>query len=104
MRAGAVLCTFEDSRSAGEALASALRLPCQLVDCHHFPDGESRVRLDPVPRRAVVYRALQHPNDKLIELLLLASVLQGRGGIGRFSSRPTCPTCARTQRCTRARR
>ena len=80
MSAGSVLCTFADSRAAGEALARELGMPCQLVDCHHFPDGESRVRLDPIPRRAVVYRALQRPNDKLIELLLLASIVQDRGG------------------------
>jgi ribose-phosphate pyrophosphokinase len=79
MSAGPVLCTFADSHFPAAALARELRLPCQLVDCHHFPDGESRVRLDPLPERIVVYRALQRPNDKLIELLLLASVAQDAG-------------------------
>jgi ribose-phosphate pyrophosphokinase len=70
-----VLCSFEEDLSAAKPLARRLGVPCQLVECHHFPDGESRVRIDPRPERAIVFRSLHHPNEKLLELLLLASVL-----------------------------
>jgi ribose-phosphate pyrophosphokinase len=80
MTAGPVLCLFEDGRASGVELADALGIGWQLVECHRFPDGESRVRLDPLPSRALVYRSLDQPNDKLIELLLLGSVLRSDAG------------------------
>jgi ribose-phosphate pyrophosphokinase len=75
-----VVCAFAEDGPAAERLARALMLPCQIVECHHFPDGESRVRIDPVPANAVIYRSLHQPNEKLVELLLLASVLSDSAG------------------------
>jgi ribose-phosphate pyrophosphokinase len=80
MSNGWTLCAFADDQAAAERLARAMALPCQLVESHRFPDGEIRLRLDPVPERALAYRSLHHPNDKLIELLLLASVLRNPAG------------------------
>jgi ribose-phosphate pyrophosphokinase len=48
---------------------------------HHFPDGESMVRV-PVPlaaSTAILYRSLDHPNAKLVELLFAASALRENG-------------------------
>lgn len=75
-----VVCAFAEDGPAAERLAHALALRCQIAECHHFPDGESRVRIDPVPANAIIYRSLHRPNEKLIELLLLASVLSDRAG------------------------
>jgi ribose-phosphate pyrophosphokinase len=76
---GWTLCTFEDGAPQAEALGRALGVPVQRVACHRFPDGESRVRVDPCPERALIYRSLHQPNEKLIEILLLASVLRDHG-------------------------
>jgi ribose-phosphate pyrophosphokinase len=75
-----VVCAFAEDGPAAERLAHALALPCQIVKCHRFPDGESRIRIDPVPELAIIYRSLHQPNDKLVELLLLSSVLSDSTG------------------------
>lgn len=55
------------------------------VEVHRFPDGESRVRLPQLPAgHAWLYRSLDHPNDKLVELLLAARTLR-QGGAQRVS-------------------
>jgi len=47
---------------------------------HHFPDGESFVRLPPsLPGHVIVCRSLNQPNDKLIELLLCAKTARELG-------------------------
>ena len=75
---------FPDSADAARRLAQALEIPCHVADLHRFPDGESLVRLpEPAPNepveRAIVYRSLDRPNDKLVELTLAASVLRRQG-------------------------
>jgi ribose-phosphate pyrophosphokinase len=60
-------------------LADRLGVTCQTVAVRHFPDGESLVRVDPSPETALLYRSLDHPNDKLVELLLAASALRANG-------------------------
>jgi ribose-phosphate pyrophosphokinase len=43
------------------------------VQRHRFPDGEIRLRLpDALPERVVLLRTLDHPNEKLVDLLLAA--------------------------------
>lgn len=74
---------FPESAEGARRLAAALGVPCHIAELHRFPDGESLVRLPqaearPVDR-AVVYRSLDRPNDKLIELTLAASVLRRHG-------------------------
>ncbi len=72
---------FAESWPSAMALATELGIPCHAVECHRFPDGESRIRLDVVARDSIVYRSLDPPNDKLIELLLVASVLRANGPV-----------------------
>ena len=62
------------SASAGAAaLARELGVPCLPVESHRFPDGEMRLRLPvPMPRRAAIYASLDHPNEKLVALLIAA--------------------------------
>lgn len=76
MRALEAVYGFAESWSTAAALAAELGVPCHAVECHRFPDGESRIRLDVVARNSIVYRSLDQPNDKLIELLLAVSVLR----------------------------
>ena len=73
----AVLLHFEDEQVPAERLAHALGLASRLVERHRFPDEELRLRLPvdasgALPETLVVYRSLARPNDKLIELMLVA--------------------------------
>jgi ribose-phosphate pyrophosphokinase len=64
---------FPDCMAMATAIATELGAPCAAVEIHAFPDGESRVRLPvDLPHQVVLCRSLDHPNDKLVELLLTA--------------------------------
>ncbi len=68
-----ILLGFSDYRPQGEALAETLGIPFALVNVHRFPDGESKLTLpEKLPEKVIICRSLDHPNDKLIELLLAA--------------------------------
>lgn len=75
---------FPESADSARRLADALGLPCHIAEVHRFPDGESLVRLPVAFDRTIVYRSLDRPNDKLVELALAASVLR-RQGAGEIS-------------------
>lgn len=76
---------FAESARSAQALAEALGLAYATVDVHRFPDGESRLRLPQLcGGHALLYRSLDYPNDKLIELLLAARTLR-QNGVGRLS-------------------
>ena len=75
----ATLYAFPESAAAARRLASLLAIPCVDVAVHRFPDGESLVRIDPPAERAILYRSLDRPNDKLIEILLAAAALRDGG-------------------------
>jgi ribose-phosphate pyrophosphokinase len=61
------------------ALARALGVPRLSVKARHFPDRESLIQVEPSPRTALLYCSLDHPNDKLVEILLAASALRDNG-------------------------
>ncbi|MDE2402777.1 MAG: ribose-phosphate diphosphokinase [Burkholderiales bacterium] len=72
-----LLLHFDDERAPAERLASACALPCACIERHRFPDDELRLRLpvdanSALPEQVVLYRSLDRPNDKLIELMLVA--------------------------------
>lgn len=70
----AVLLGFEEYRSQAQALAQAAGLSYADIHIHHFPDGESLVRLPAdLPEQVVFCRSLDRPNNKLIELILAAA-------------------------------
>ena len=76
----AVLLCFEEEQNIGKRLAQAAHMACTVVQHHHFPDGEIKLRLPPsLPARVVVLRSLNQPNDKLIELLLTAQTARTLG-------------------------
>lgn len=65
-----VLHFVEEERQARH-LAVALGLELQPIGQHRFPDGESRITLPPsLPHTVVLYCSLNHPDAKLVELLL----------------------------------
>lgn len=67
---------FAECMPQARGLAAALGVACHEVAVRRFPDGESLVRVPAVSERPVLYRSLNDPNTKLIELLLAASVLR----------------------------
>jgi ribose-phosphate pyrophosphokinase len=75
----ALLC-FDDELDVARRAAEAANLRLAVVERHRFPDGEWRLRLPPaLPARVVVWRSLHQPNEKLVELLLLADTARQLG-------------------------
>jgi ribose-phosphate pyrophosphokinase len=71
---------FDDYAGQARELAEALAMPCKVVDRHRFPDGEVKLTLPaPLPEHVIIYRSLDHPNEKLVELLLAASAAREQG-------------------------
>jgi ribose-phosphate pyrophosphokinase len=70
---------FADGEAQARELALRLGVPYETVEVHYFPDAECKVRIKGRARRPIVYRPLNHPNAKLIELILSASVLRDDG-------------------------
>lgn len=80
MNDGRMILTFEEYAEPGRRLASVSNCMFGLVDTHHFPDGESRLRLPvDLPEKVVLCRSLNTPNEKLIELILAAEHLRNHG-------------------------
>ncbi len=66
-----LILAFSEYLAQAQRLATALDIQVQEVFLHHFPDGESLIRLPTVlPDHVIICRSLNQPNDKLIELLL----------------------------------
>ncbi len=65
---------FPDYREPARRLAVAAGLAYRDIRVHHFPDGESLVRLpEHLPQRVILCRSLDDPNRKLVELELAAA-------------------------------
>src|SRR5690606_35941146 len=74
---------FAECAEPAARLARELGLPCREVAVRRFPDGESLVRVPEAPETAILYRSLDRPNEKIVELLLAASALRD-GGTSRL--------------------
>jgi ribose-phosphate pyrophosphokinase len=80
--ATATLLCFDDEQAAAERLALAWGpgLRCLTVARHRFPDGEFKLRLPaPLAGPVAVFRGLHQPNEKLVELLLVAQTARSLG-------------------------
>ncbi|MCX7863828.1 MAG: ribose-phosphate diphosphokinase, partial [Novosphingobium sp.] len=74
-----MIAPFAESLEPAGSLSRALGVACAPVAVHRFPDGESLVRVSGKPKTAILYRSLDNPNAKLIELLLAASAFRENG-------------------------
>ncbi|HTN14308.1 MAG TPA: ribose-phosphate diphosphokinase [Sphingomonadaceae bacterium] len=70
------LFAFSECSEAAKWLAAELGIGFSEIALRHFPDGESLVRVEPAANVALLYRSLDDPNAKLVELLLAASALR----------------------------
>jgi ribose-phosphate pyrophosphokinase len=73
------LFAFAECAAQAKDLAQRLKIDCEIVEAHYFPDSECRVQVKGRGARPAVYRPLHMPNAKLIEIILAASVLRGDG-------------------------
>jgi ribose-phosphate pyrophosphokinase len=72
-----LLLYFDDEAAPALRLAEASGCASACIEAHRFPDDELRLRLPvnaqgTLPAHLVIYRSLDRPNDKLIELMLVA--------------------------------
>ena len=71
---------FRECETLAREVANQLDLDLRLVDVHAFPDGESLVRIKcDTSGPVLLFRSLDHPNDRLVELLLAADGLRRQG-------------------------
>lgn len=80
----ALLLYFDDEQAPALRLAQACGLRAACVERHRFPDEELRLRLPvdaqgQMPAQLVIYRSLDRPNDKLIELMLVSRQARALG-------------------------
>jgi len=76
----ALLLHFDDELPSAQRIATHADLSLGLIERHRFPDGEFKLRLPAtLPERVVVLRTLDHPNEKLVELLLAARTARALG-------------------------
>lgn len=75
-----MLLTFADYEPFSRKLAESAGLDCQRIAARRFPDGESLIRLpSAVPEQIILCRSLDHPNRKLIELILASATARTLG-------------------------
>ena len=70
---------FPDEAAPARRLAGTLGCPLALVETHTFPDGEVLPRVAATTPTTILYRSLNRPNEKLVELLLAADGLRRAG-------------------------
>ncbi len=75
-----LLIYFPECREPAKRLAAQMGLNSAQIRLHNFPDGESLVTLpEPLPSCVIIYRSLNQPNGKLVELLLAARGARDKG-------------------------
>lgn len=75
-----MLLHFEDEERFAGQLATATGLAPHRIVRHRFPDGELRLTLPArVPERVTLLRSLHQPNEKLVELMLVAQTARDLG-------------------------
>lgn len=70
---------FPEAMEAASRLAERLAIELCPINRHRFPDGESLVQVDEREGTALLYRSLDRPNEKLVELILAASAIRDGG-------------------------
>lgn len=75
-----MLLSFDDEAGFARSLAAAAGLELAAIARHRFPDGELKLTLPArLPERVALLRTLDHPNEKLVELLLAAETARTLG-------------------------
>jgi ribose-phosphate pyrophosphokinase len=73
---------FPEYVHQAQLLADLLNMQMKVVLIHRFPDGESKITVPtPIPEHIILVRSLDHPNDKLVELLLTCATARSLGAV-----------------------
>jgi ribose-phosphate pyrophosphokinase len=75
---------FPDAAAPARRLARALGIGFRLIGHHHFPDGESQVRVGKTGSHAILFQPLHQPNARLVDALLAGAALRD-GGANRVT-------------------
>ncbi len=76
----ALILAFPGYEREAQAFAAAAAIPCATLDVHHFPDAESKVMLPAnPPDHIILCNSLEHPNEKLVDLVLAADGARNQG-------------------------
>jgi len=71
---------FAASARQSQALAQHMNVSCKLIQVHRFPDGESKITVPTeLPATVIFLLSLDHPNDKLVELILAIGAARAQG-------------------------
>src|SRR6478672_6773604 len=76
---GADIQSLPSGLEQAKRLARRLDVPVREIEVHEFPDGEMRVTVSPGIPATIIYAPLDHPNDKLLAILLAAEALRRNG-------------------------
>lgn len=75
-----LLLHFEEDQPMAARIAQAADMAYARIERHRFPDGELKLCLPAIlPARVVLLRTLNNPNEKLVELLLVARTARTLG-------------------------
>jgi len=75
-----IVASLPDYTEPAQRLAKELGYDYQPIRVHRFPDGECRVSVPTqLPAHIIICQSLDHPNDKLVELLLAIHTLRPAG-------------------------
>lgn len=75
-----LLLHFAEDLSSASAIAAAAGFNHAAIERHRFPDGELKLRLPTkLPARVTLLRTLDNPNEKLVELMLVARTARTLG-------------------------
>ena len=75
-----LLIGFPNYREPAQRLASKAGIAYAEALIHHFPDGETRLQLpEALPEQVVLCQTLDHPNSRLVELVLAAATARDLG-------------------------
>ena len=75
-----MILSFKDYEKQSRKLAQGLNIPCHIIQQHRFPDDENKITLPSRLAEHVIFcRSLDHPNEKLVELLLAVKTARQLG-------------------------
>lgn len=71
---------FEEDTKIATSIAKQSGLSPLMISRHRFPDGELKMKLpSELSEHAAIFRSLDHPNEKLVELLLCGQTARELG-------------------------
>lgn len=80
MNPNTMIISFSEGEKAARLLADNLSIDYAAIASKKFPDGESLVRLPlPLKKNLIIYRSLDRPNDKIIELIMACDAARSKG-------------------------